>query len=218
MRLYLDTANVEEVRSAARMGVVSGVTTNPSLIARERGGDFRATVVEICSLVDGPVSAEVTALDADSMVEQGRQLAKWAPNVVVKIPLTEAGLQATKRLSREGIKVNVTLCFSTNQALLAASADATFVSPFVGRIDDVGNDGMGVVSEIVGIYREYGLKTEVIAASIRHPRHVVEAARAGAHIATVPHKVLMQMLKHPLTDAGLDAFMRDWSSRGELGR
>lgn len=213
MRLFLDTASVAEIRHAATIGVISGVTTNPSLMAREKGADFRATIEEICALVPGPVSAEVTTPNAEEMVAQGRELATWASNVIVKVPLNEAGLQATKKLSAAGIKVNVTLCFSTNQALLAASVDAAYVSPFVGRLDDVGQDGMPLVAEIVDIYRHYGIATEVIAASIRHPRHVVEAAKAGAHIATMPYKILLQMLKHPLTDAGLDAFMKDWATR-----
>jgi transaldolase len=215
MRLFLDTANVAEIRQAAGMGVISGVTTNPSLVAKEQGLDFKTIVQEICAIVDGPVSAEVTTLDAVAMIEQGRGLAQWAPNVVVKIPMTEAGLQATKVLSSEGIKVNMTLCFSVNQALLAASVNAAYVSPFVGRLDDIGQDGMALVAEMVAVYRQYGIGTEVIAASIRHPRHVVEAAKAGAHIATLPYKVLTQMLKHPLTDAGLEAFMRDWAARKE---
>lgn len=215
MRLFLDTANVAEIRQAAAMGVISGVTTNPSLVARERGVDFKTVVREICALVDGPVSAEVTALDSTGMVEQGHQVAGWAPNVVVKIPMTEAGLQATKMLSKEGIKVNMTLCFSTNQALLAASVNAAYVSPFVGRLDDIGHDGMALVSEMVTVFRQYSIGTEVIAASIRHPRHVVEAAKAGAHIATIPFKVLMQMVKHPLTDSGIEAFLRDWAKAQE---
>lgn len=215
MRLFLDTANVAEIRQAAGMGVLSGVTTNPSLVARERGVDFKTVVQEICAMVDGPVSAEVTTLEARDMIAQGRELATWAPNVVVKIPMTEHGLQATKALSREGIKVNVTLCFSVNQALLAASVNAAYVSPFVGRLDDIGHDGMALVAEMVAVYRQYGIGTEVIAASIRHPRHVVEAAKAGAQIATIPYKVLMQMVNHPLTDAGLEAFMRDWAASRE---
>jgi transaldolase len=213
MQLFLDTANVGEIRQAARWGVLSGVTTNPSLVAKESGVDFKTVVREICAIVPGPVSAEVTTLDAIEMIEQGRELARWAPNVVVKIPLIEAGLEATKALSHDGIKVNMTLCFSTNQALLAASVGAAFVSPFVGRLDDIGHDGMALVGEIVAIYRQYGLGTQVIAASIRHPRHVVEAAKAGAHIATIPFKVLAQMIRHPLTDSGLETFMRDWAKR-----
>jgi len=215
MRLFLDTANVAEIRHAAGMGVISGITTNPSLVAKEGRADFKTVVQEICALVAGPVSAEVTTLEAAEMIAQGGELATWAPNVVVKIPLTEHGLQATKVLSAEGIKVNMTLCFTVNQALLAASVGAAYVSPFVGRLDDIGDDGMALVGEMVAVYRQYGMGTEVIAASIRHPRHVIEAAKAGAHIATIPYKVLLQMLKHPLTDAGLEAFMRDWAALRE---
>ncbi len=217
MRIFLDTANIDEIRRAAKMGVISGITTNPSLVAKESGRNFRSMVREICGIVPGPVSAEVTALDAATMIAEGREVATWAPNVVVKIPTTEDGLEATKALSEAGIKVNMTLCFSVNQALLAASAHAAFVSPFVGRLDDIGHDGMALVAEIVSIYRQYSIATEVIAASIRHPRHVVEAAKAGSHIATIPYKVLLQMVKHPLTDAGLDAFLRDWAKHSANG-
>mgnify|MGYP005842358559 CR=1 FL=1 len=213
MRLFLDTANIQEIRQAAAWGVISGVTTNPSLMAKEKGADFRETIQEICSLVDGPISAEVTALDTEGMVSQARELAKWADNVVIKVPITPAGLGATKVLSGEGINTNLTLCFSANQAILAAAAGATYVSPFLGRLDDIGHDGMGLVAEIVAIYKNYGLPTQVIAASIRHPLHVVEAAKVGAHIATVPYKVLTQMVEHPLTKIGIDRFMADWASR-----
>ncbi len=214
MELFLDTANIEEVRQGVKLGVVSGVTTNPSLAAREGPGSFRDLVLEICRLVPGPVSVEVTALDAAGMVRQARELAGWAPNVVVKIPVTAAGLEATSQLAREGIKVNCTLCFSVNQCLLAARAGAAYVSPFVGRLDDVGHDGMAVVRDTVEIFRRYNIQTRVLAASIRHPLHVVAAAKAGADIATVPFKVLTQMLHHPLTDIGLSRFLEDWKAAG----
>ena len=210
MRLFLDTANVDEIRQAAKWGVISGVTTNPSLMARETGRDYRETVQEIATIVDGPISAEVVSLDAESMVKEAREIAQWSPQVVVKIPITPAGLEATSILSKEGIKTNLTLCFSTNQGLLAALAGATYVSPFVGRLDDIGHDGMQVVRDLVQILRNYGLPTQVIAASIRHPLHVPAAALAGAHIATVPFKVLMQMVQHPLTDIGIQRFLADW--------
>ncbi len=213
MRIFLDTANLQEIREAARMGVISGVTTNPSLLAKEKGADFRATIQEICSLVDGPISAEVTTLDAEGMVAEARRLAGWADNVVVKVPITPAGLAATKVLTGEGIATNLTLCFSTNQAILCATVGATYVSPFVGRLDDIGHDGMQLVADIVEIYRNYSIQTQVIAASIRHPLHVVAAAKAGAHIATVPYKVLMQMVEHPLTKLGLERFLADWTAR-----
>ncbi|MGQ9675970.1 MAG: fructose-6-phosphate aldolase [Chloroflexota bacterium] len=210
MRLFLDTANIAEIAEAAKMGVISGVTTNPSLMARESGADFKSTIQEICRLVNGPVSAEVTSLDAEGMISEARELAPWAPNVVIKIPITRAGLEATSVLAAEGVKVNMTLCFTPNQALLAAAAGATFVSPFIGRLDDIGHDGMQVVAETVAIYRSYGIATEVIAASIRHPMHVVAAAKAGAHIATIPYKVLLQMVEHPLTTIGIERFLKDW--------
>lgn len=211
MRLFLDTANITEIAEAVQMGVITGVTTNPSLMAKESGADFKSVVQQICALVNGPVSAEVTSLDAESMIEEAREIASWAPNVVIKIPVSKAGLRATSVLSPQGIKVNMTLCFSPNQALLAAAAGAAFVSPFVGRLDDIGQDGMQVVADTVAIYRGYGIATEVIAASIRHPMHVVAAAKAGAHIATVPYKVLLQMIDHPLTTIGIDRFLKDWS-------
>lgn len=213
MRIFLDTANLEEIRQGARMGVISGVTTNPTLMAKEKGADFRETIQEICSLVDGPISAEVTALDTAGMLAQAHDLAKWGENVVIKLPITPDGLAAAKALSAEGIKTNLTLCFSANQAILAAAAGATFVSPFVGRLDDIGEVGMDLVRDIVQIYRNYDIPTQVIAASIRHPVHVTEAARAGAHIATVPFKVLQQMVEHPLTKIGIDRFLADWASR-----
>ena len=209
MRIFLDTANIEQLRKAARLGVVSGVTTNPTLIAKE-GADHQATIKEICSIIPGPVSAEVTGEEVGAMVEQARDIAKWASNVVVKIPATVAGLEATSVLSKDGIKVNLTLVFSVNQALLGALAGATYVSSFVGRLDDIGNDGMEVVRDIVEVLDHYQLPTQVIAASIRHPQHCVAAARVGAHIATVPYDVLIQMIRHPLTDTGVARFLADW--------
>ncbi len=211
MRLFLDTANIEHIRHGVKLGVVTGVTTNPSLVSKEGKVDYKRLVKEICSIVPGPVSTEVLSQDASGMVAEAREIASWAENVAVKIPATIQGVEATSILAREGIKVNFTLCFSVNQALLAAAAGAAFVSPFVGRLDDIGEDGMGLVREIVQIYRSYPeIKTEVIAASLRHPRHCVEAAKAGAHIATVPYSVLMQMVQHPLTDIGVRRFLEDW--------
>lgn len=212
MRIFLDTANVDQIRHGVKMGVVSGVTTNPTLIAKEGLKDYEAVVKEICSIVSGPVSAEVTVNEAEAMLEQGRQIATWADNAVVKIPSTAAGLEVIKTLAQENIKVNMTLCFSVNQALLGALAGTTYVSPFVGRLDDISQDGMALVRDIVEVFYIYGLKTEVIAASIRHPLHCVAAAKAGAHIATVPYKVLIQMMKHPLTDIGIANFLADWKS------
>ncbi|MBC7339518.1 MAG: fructose-6-phosphate aldolase [Firmicutes bacterium] len=213
MRLFLDTADVEEIRKGVELGVISGVTTNPSLVARVKR-PLKEVVREICALVPGPVSAEVLARDTAGMVEEARQLAAIAPNVVVKIPITEEGLRAVKALAGEGIATNVTLVFSPNQALLAALAGATYVSPFVGRLDDVGADGMEVVRTTVSIFRQYGFSTQVIAASIRHPMHVVAAAQAGAPVATLPYGVLMQMLRHPLTDVGIERFLADWAKVG----
>lgn len=209
MRLFIDTANVEEIREANSWGIISGVTTNPSLIARE-GRDFREVVKEICTIVDGPVSAEVISLEAQAMVREARELAAIHPNVVVKIPMTIEGLKAVKILAEEGIRSNVTLVFSASQALMAALAGATYVSPFVGRLDDVGHSGTEVVADIVQIFSQYGFDTEIIVASVRHPLHVLEAARLGADIATVPFKVLEQMSRHPLTDVGIERFLADW--------
>jgi len=209
MKIFLDTANVEQIREANSWGIIDGVTTNPSLVAKE-GRDFREVVIEICSIVNGPISAEAIGPDAKGMVKEGRELAKIHENINIKIPMTSEGLKAVKELSARGIKTNVTLVFSANQALLAAKAGATFVSPFVGRIDDTGHDGMQVVRDIVQIYLNYAFDTEIIVASVRHPIHVLEAAKAGAHIATVPWGVLQQMTKHPLTDLGIAAFLRDW--------
>ncbi|OIQ57584.1 transaldolase [Moorella thermoacetica] len=209
MRIFIDTANVEEIKAANDLGIIAGVTTNPSLIARE-GRNFREVVEEIAAIVDGPVSAEVVSTTAAEMVAEGVELAAIHPNIVIKIPMIAEGLKAVKELSTRGIKTNVTLVFSANQALLAALAGATYVSPFVGRLDDISHDGLQVVADIVPIFAQYGFKTQIIAASIRHPLHVLEAARLGADIATVPYKVLMQMLKHPLTDTGLARFLADW--------
>ncbi len=209
MRLFLDTASVEECRAAAKLGVVSGVTTNPSLWAQAGGGNYREIILEIAGIIDGPISAECLSRDADGLVEEARRIAGWHSNVVVKIPIDEAGLEAIARLSKEGVKTNTTLVFSTNQALLAAQAGATYVSPFVGRLDDVGHEGMEMVAEVIDIFDRYQFPTQVIAASLRHPRHVIEAARAGAHIATMPYKVLQGMLRHPLTDAGIERFLAD---------
>lgn len=209
LQIFIDTANLDEIRKAWEWGVISGVTTNPSLVARE-GGDLAQVVKEIASIVDGPISAEVMSLESGAMVREARVLAAIHPNIVIKVPITEAGLSAIKELSGEGIRTNCTLIFSANQALLAARAGATYVSPFVGRLDDVGQEGMLLVEEIVDIFARHGIMTQVIAASIRHPMHVTQAARLGAHIATVPFGVIQQMVKHPLTDAGISRFLADW--------
>jgi transaldolase len=214
MRLFLDTANIEHIRQAAKLGVISGVTTNPSLVAREGKVDYRAHILEISSIIDGPISAEVIAQDAEGMVREARQIASWSPQVVIKIPVTAEGLQAISVLAKEGIKVNFTLCFSLNQALLGALAGVTYVSPFVGRLDDIGHNGMELVAEIVKLFQHYQFPTLVIAASIRHPLHCVVAAKAGAHIATVPYSVLMQMIQHPLTTNGIARFLDDWKRVG----
>lgn len=211
MKLFIDTANVNEIREAETLGIICGVTTNPSLIAKE-GRDFVEVVKEITEIVDGPISAEVISLEAEGMIKEARELAKIHKNIVIKIPMTLEGLKAVKVLSSEGIKTNVTLIFSSAQALLAAKAGATYVSPFVGRLDDIGHDGMALIEEIVRIFENYGIETEIIAASIRHPMHVVDAALAGAHIATVPYKVLVQMAKHPMTDSGIEKFLKDWET------
>ena len=211
MKLFIDTANVEEIRKANDMGVICGVTTNPSLIAKE-GRIFEDVVREITNLVDGPISAEVISLDCEGMIKEAVELSKINKNIIIKIPMTIEGLKAVKVLSKEKIKTNVTLIFSAAQALLAAKAGATYVSPFVGRLDDIGNDGMNIIKEIVEIFRNYEIDTEIIAASIRHPMHVIEAARLGCHIATIPYKVIMQLTKHPLTDKGIDQFLKDWDT------
>ena len=212
MRIFLDTANIDEIKKGARLGIVSGVTTNPTLVSKEGLNDYKAVVKEICSIIPGPVSAEVVVEGTQAMLEQAREIATWAPNVVIKIPSTIDGLEVISALARDNIKVNMTLCFSLNQALLGALAGAAYVSPFVGRLDDVGHDGMQLVKDMVEVFRYYHLKTEVLAASIRHPLHCVVAAKAGAHIATMPFKVLMQMMKHPLTDVGNAQFLSDWKS------
>lgn len=209
MKLFLDTANLQEIKEAMQWGVIDGVTTNPTLAARE-GGDFRELLAEICRIVPGSVSAEVIATETEGMVREARELASVAPQVAVKIPVTPDGIRAVKILAAEGIKCNVTLIFSFNQALLAAKAGACYVSPFVGRLDDIGHDGMALVADISRAFSHYGFSCEVIAASIRHPRHVIEAAMAGSHIATVPFSVLKQMFNHPLTDLGIERFLSDW--------
>ena len=209
MKLFIDTANVEDIRKANDMGVICGVTTNPSLIAKE-GRDFVEVVKEITTIVDGPISAEVISLEADKMVEEAAELVKIHKNIVIKIPMTIEGLKAVKQLAAKGIKTNVTLIFSAAQALLAARAGATYVSPFLGRLDDVGSNGMTLIEEIVDIFSIHSIATEIIAASIRSSIHVIEAARAGAHIATIPYNVIVQMTKHPLTDSGIERFLKDW--------
>lgn len=210
MKLFLDTANLEQIRHGVKMGVISGVTTNPSLSAKEGKSDYEAMSKEICAIVPGPVSVEVLVEGVDPMIEQARQIAKWAPNVVVKIPSTAEGLEACKTLSKEGIKVNMTLCFSQNQALLCALAGAAYVSPFVGRLDDIGTDGILRLTEIVNMYKYYNFETEIISASVRHTMHCVQSAKAGAHIATIPYSVLLQMTQHPLTTIGISRFLADW--------
>ncbi|HAA4740914.1 TPA_asm: fructose-6-phosphate aldolase [Listeria monocytogenes] len=211
MRFFIDIANVEEIKKANRMGFIAGVTTNPSLVAKE-GRDFNEVIQEITSIVDGPISGEVVSLEADEMIAEGRVIAKIHPNMVVKIPMTGEGLAAVKVLTEEGIKTNVTLVFSATQALLAARAGATYVSPFLGRLDDIGDDGLVLIRDIADIFEIHGIPTEIISASVRHPIHVIECAKAGADIATVPFKVFEQMLKHPLTDSGIDKFLADWEA------
>jgi transaldolase len=213
MKIFLDTANVAEIKEGVAIGVVDGVTTNPSLIAKEKR-PFRPLVEEICALVPGDVSLEVVATDFEGMVKEGEELAQVASNAVVKCPLTKDGLKATKYLSGKGIKVNVTLCFSAPQALLAAKAGATYISPFLGRLDDIGAVGMDLIRDITEIYRNYGFKTQVLAASIRNPLHVIDAAKAGAHVATMPFSVLEMLMKHPLTDIGIKKFLDDWAKSG----
>jgi len=216
MKIFLDTADLNEIRRAAAAGLIDGITTNPSLMAKALGdGDPKAHFAAICEIVDGPISAEVVALDAGGMITQGLELAALHENIVVKLPITEDGLRACRTLSSEGIRTNLTLCFSTAQALLVAKAGATFVSPFVGRLDDVGHDGMEIISEIRDVYETYGFETEILAASLRHPRHVLEAMLAGADAATLPPSVLYALLRHPLTDSGLAQFMEDWKGLGK---
>jgi len=214
MKFFLDTANVKEIKEAASLGLLDGVTTNPSLVAKE-GRSFKEMLVEICNIVDGPISAEVVSLEADAMVKEGKELAKIHKNIVVKVPLIAEGLKATKRMAAEGIKVNVTLCFSPTQALLAAKAGAWCVSPFIGRLDDISSNGMELIRQILTIYRNYDFKTQVLVASVRHPQHVVEAALAGGHICTMPFSIFQQMVKHPLTDSGLKKFLADWEGQAK---
>lgn len=211
MEIFLDSANFTEISHANELGVISGVTTNPTLVAKE-GGDFQQLIRDISGVVSGPVSAEVISLKAEEMIREARELAQLAPNVVIKIPMLAEGLKAVNALNAEGIKTNVTLIFSVNQALLAARAGATYVSPFLGRLDDIGFDGMGLLQDIVQVFNNYEIKTQVIAASIRHPLHVVETAKIGADIATIPYKVLLQMIEHPLTKTGIERFIADWEA------
>ena len=218
MKLFLDTANLDEIRDGARLGVVSGVTTNPSLAASAGIGDreaYRSAVAEIASFVDGPISVEVVSTDTQGMVDEGRDIANWIPNPWVKIPSTIEGIEAIARLAGEGIRVNQTLCFSVNQAILGAQAGATVVSPFIGRLDDIGHDGIALIRDIADLFREAAVETQVMAASVRHPLHCLKAAQAGAHIATVPYRTLIQMAQHPLTDAGLARFIADWQKAGQ---
>ena len=213
MRLFLDTANIQEIRDGARLGVISGVTTNPSLAATEGIGDresYKSAVQEIADIVDGPISVEVVSLDSAGMIDEGREIAEWIPDPWVKIPSTPDGFEAISTLAKDGIKVNQTLCFSVNQALLGAQAGSTVVSPFIGRLDDIGHEGIELVGEIVDVFEKHHIQTQVLAASIRHTLHCTMAAQVGAHIATVPYRVLLQMVQHPLTDSGLDRFISDW--------
>ena len=212
MKFFIDSAIIEEIRQAADMGLIDGVTTNPTLIAKS-GKDFHTVIKEICAIVDGPISAEVVSLDSAGMLKEGRELAKMHKNIVVKVPLTEDGLKATKQFTKEGIRTNVTLCFSSTQALMAAKAGASYISPFIGRLDDISHDGMALIKEIRVIYDNYDFKTEILAASIRHPLHVRDAAMIGADVSTCPLKTLQQLVKHPLTDLGLKQFMADWEKR-----
>jgi transaldolase len=214
MQIYLDTANINEIREAASWGILSGVTTNPTLISKEKGANFQATIQEIATLVDGPISAETVSLDGEGMIREGHEYAQWHPNVIIKVPSTTEGLKAVYQLAKDGIRTNVTLCFNAAQALLAARAGAFIISPFIGRVDDTGVEGMDLIREIVAIYRnDPAIKTMVLAASIRHPRHIIDAAIAGADIATCPFKVLQQSMKHPLTDKGIEQFLADWKAR-----
>lgn len=216
MKFFLDTANTREIQEAVSWGVLDGVTTNPSLVSKV-GGDFKKLIAEICSIVNGPVSAEVVALTKDEMIEEARELASIHKNVVVKIPLIVEGLKAVKVLTNEGISVNVTLCFSANQALLAAKAGATYVSPFIGRLDDISHEGLAVIRDMKQIYAHYGYRTKILTASVRNPLHVLEAAKAGADIVTLPFSVLQQLVKHPLTDIGLERFLADWQRGAKEG-
>lgn len=213
MKFFIDSANFEEIKEAHSWGIISGVTTNPSLVAKEKNISFHERLKEIAELVDGSISGEVISLDAEGMIKEGEELASIAPNITVKLPMTTEGLKACKYFSEKGIKTNVTLVFSANQALMAARAGATYVSPFLGRLDDIGHDGVQLISTIANIFKIHDIKTEIIAASIRHPQHITEAALAGAHIATTPFKVLKQLFSHPLTDKGIEAFLADWAKR-----
>lgn len=214
MKFFIDTANLDEIKEANELGLIDGVTTNPSLVAKEGDVDFKEHIAKICAIVKGDISAEVTSLDTEGMLREGRELAKIADNVVIKVPLTLDGLKACRTFRAEGTKVNVTLCFSAAQALLAAKAGASYISPFIGRLDDIAQDGMQLIRDIVQIYDNYGFETEVLAASIRHPMHIVDCALAGADIATIPFKVIQQLVKHPLTDKGLESFLADWKKSG----
>ena len=214
MKFFIDTANLDEIRECTELGLIDGVTTNPSLVAKEGDVDFKEHLAKICEMVKGDVSAEVTALDTEGMLREGRDYAKVAPNVVVKCPMTFDGLKATRTLTGEGTSVNVTLCFSASQAILAAKAGAKYISPFIGRLDDISTNGVQLIRDIVQIYDNYGFATEVLAASIRHPMHIVDCALAGADVATLPFKVLQQLVKHPLTDKGLESFLADWKKSG----
>lgn len=214
MKFFIDTANLDEIKEANELGLIDGVTTNPSLVAKEGKVDFKKHLAKICEMVKGDISAEVTALDTEGMLKEGREFAKIAPNIVVKCPLTLDGLKATRIFREEGTKVNVTLCFSAAQALLAAKAGASYISPFVGRLDDIGQNGMALIADIVQIYGNYNYETEVLVASVRHPMHIVESALLGADVATIPFKVIQQLVKHPLTDRGLENFLSDWKKIG----
>ena len=214
MKFFIDTANLDEIKEANELGLIDGVTTNPSLVAKEGKVDFKKHLAKICEMVKGDISAEVTALDTEGMLKEGREFAKIAPNIVVKCPLTLDGLKATRIFREEGTKVNVTLCFSAAQALLAAKAGASYISPFVGRLDDIGQNGMALIADIVQIYGNYNYETEVLVASVRHPMHIVESALLGADVATIPFKVIQQLVKHPLTDKGLENFLSDWKKIG----
>ncbi len=212
MKLYLDTGNVDEIRQAASYGMIDGITTNPSLVSKE-GREFKDLLLEICQIIDGPISAEVVNVEAEAMVQEGRELAKIHNNIVVKVPLIPEGLKATKQMSSEGIRVNVTLCFSATQALMAAKAGAWCVSPFIGRLDDISADGMDLIEQILTIYENYDFSTQVLVASVRHIQHVTDAALLGGHICTMPYSVFQQLVKHPLTDSGLSKFLADWEAR-----
>jgi transaldolase len=217
MKFFIDTGNVKEIREAQEMGILDGVTTNPSLVSKE-GREFKSLLKEICSIVEGPVSAEVVSVEEKGMLAEGRDLAKIHENIVVKLPTIPEGVKAAKKLIAEGVKVNMTLVFSPNQALIVAKVGATYVSPFIGRLDDISQEGMELIRQIVTIYRNYGFKTEILTASIRNPVHVVDAALAGAHVATMPFSVILQLLKHPLTDIGLKKFLSDWEKGSHLGK